>query len=230
VLLIMIETDLWLRGDGEAEADNCANRTTDDAVVALRELLQNNAHAMDRDVVVLAHHPLMTFGPHGGYYDWENQLFPGRNLWKPLFIPFPFLYPIVRNMGVTSQDIKNGKYRRMRDQLIDLFDRFDQQPLVYAAGHEHSQQVYEGSKLGVGWNLVSGAGSRLSEVSDDFGAEFAAGKHLKELGYMRLEFLSDGRVLLTVFSDGTAECKPRGGSSTCRGESTVRYWRWLNGE
>ncbi len=230
VLLIMIETDLWLRGDGNAEAEGCAHRNTDEALVSLRELLQNNAHTANRDVVVLAHHPLMTFGPHGGYYDWQNQLFPGTNLWKPLYIPFPFIYPIVRNMGVTSQDTKNGKYRSMRDQLIGLFERFDEQPLVYAAGHEHSQQVYEGSGLGVGWNLVSGAGSRLSEVSDDFGAEFVAGKHLKEHGYMRLEFLSDGRVLLTVFSDGTAKCKTRGGSSTCRGESTIRYWRWLNGQ
>ena len=130
-------------------------------------------------------------------------------------------------MGVTSQDMKNGKNRDMRAQLEAVFEDYPEQPLVYAAGHEHSLQVYEGGDFGVGWNLVSGAGSRLSEVSDHFGALFVAGKHLKELGYMRVEFFTDGRVLLSVLTDGTRGCKPRGGSSACRGRSTVRYWRWL---
>jgi hypothetical protein len=230
VLLVIIETDLWLRGDGTAEGENCAIPDTASANAALRTTLHENARAADRQVVVLAHHPLMTFGPHGGYYDWQNQLFPGTYFWKYLYIPFPFIYPIVRNMGVTSQDIKNAKNRAMRAQLASVFEDFPDRPLVYAAGHEHSQQVYDGAFYGVGWNLVTGAGSRLSEVSDHFGALFAAGKHLKEHGYMRLEFLRDGRVLLSVLTDGTTGCKPRGGSSACPGQATVRYWRWLTGE
>jgi hypothetical protein len=228
--VVMIETDLWLRGDGLAEAAGCPTGSTGEALDSLRAVLQRYTQAGDRQVVVLAHHPLMTFGTHGGYFDWKNQLFPGTNLWEPLYIPLPFLYPIVRNMGVSSQDLKNATNRRMRAQLEEVFAQFPGQPLVYAAGHEHSLQVYEGADYGVGWTLVSGAGSRLTEVSDQFGALFVAGKHLKELGYMRLEFLPDGRVLLSVITDGTARCKPSGGSSTCRGEATVRYWRWLTGD
>lgn len=227
VLLVIIETDLWLRGDGSAEGAECPNGSTAQALDSLRAILHRNAQTGDRQVVALGHHPLMTFGTHGGYFDWKNQLFPGTNLWAPLYIPLPFLYPIVRNMGVSSQDLKNATNRRMRGQLEEVFGQFPDQPLVYAAGHEHSLQVYEGEDYGVGWSLVSGAGSRLTEVSDHFGALFVAGKHLRELGYMRLEFLPDGRVLLSVITDGTSGCVPSGGSSTCRGRATVRYWRWL---
>ena len=230
VLLILIETDLWLRAEGEAEGEDCQHASTREALVALRAALQENADGDGRQVVVLAHHPLMTFGTHGGYFDWKNQLFPGTNLWGPLYIPLPFLYPIVRNVGVSSQDLKHGKNRRMVAGLAEVFSQFPGQPLVYASGHEHSLQVYDGTAYGVGWALVSGAGTRLTEVSDYYGALFVAGKHLREHGYMRLEFLKDGRVLLSVITDGTGSCDTKGGSSRCRGEPTVRYWRWLSND
>ncbi len=177
--------------------------------------------------MVLAHHPLLSGGPHAGYFDWKDQLFPGTNIWEPLYIPLPFVYPIVRNLGVSSQDLKHGTNRRMRQQLGAVFGEFPDQPLVYANGHEHSLEVYDADLFGVGYALVSGAGSRLSEVSYSFGALFAAGQALRELGYMRLEFFEDGRVLLSVITDGTGGCATPGGSSTCPGRATVRYWLWL---
>jgi hypothetical protein len=42
---------------------------------------------------------------------------------------------------------------------------------------------------------------------------------------MRLEFFGDGTVLLTVVTDGTAECE--GPAQGCRPEPMIRYWSWL---
>ena len=56
-------------------------------------------------------------------------------------------------------------------------------------------------------------------------ALLAAGKQQPELGYMRLEFFGDGTVLLTVVTDGTAECE--GPAPACRPEPMIRYWSWL---
>ncbi|MCK5411841.1 MAG: hypothetical protein KAJ67_07090, partial [Gemmatimonadetes bacterium] len=84
--------------------------------------------------------------------------------------------------------------------------------------------VFRGSGYGTEYLLVSGAGGRLKAVEKG-DALFAAGKQQRELGYMRLEFFGDGTVLLTVVTDGTAECE--GPAQGCRPEPMIRYWSWL---
>ncbi|UCC49706.1 MAG: metallophosphoesterase, partial [Gemmatimonadota bacterium] len=66
VLLVMLETDLWLRD--QAPVEGCANASLEQALAALRGALQENAAGDGRQVVVLAHHPLRSRGPHGGHF------------------------------------------------------------------------------------------------------------------------------------------------------------------
>ena len=117
------------------------------------------------------------------------------NLWGPLYIPIPFLYPIARNSGVTSQDMSHGRYRRMVEGFAAVFLEYSGQPLAQAAGHDHNLQVFDGREYGADYILVSGAGSKQDNVGWD-DALFAAGRQSREHGYMRLEFFRDGRVLL----------------------------------
>jgi len=223
VLLVAIETDLWLRDD--AAADGCLHASTGEALAALSQMLSDNRDGEDRHVIVIAHHPLKTYGPHGGYFGLKDQFFPGTNLWAPLYIPLPFLYPIVRNSGVTRQDISSSRYRRMVEQFAAAFAQAGDGPLVWAAGHDHNLQVFRTRELSVEYTLVSGAGSLLTNVGKD-DALFAAGRQQGELGYMRLEFFRDGSAVLTVFTDGTASC---GGADACPGRATLRFWRQLAG-
>lgn len=224
VLLVMLETDLWLRD--QVPVQGCPNASTEDAVNSLRRALQENAASDSRHVIVLAHHPLRSRGPHGGYFSARDYLFPLTNLWAPLYLPVPLLYPLVRRLGTSSQDLANPRYAKMREQLAAVFSEFPNDPLVYGAGHEHNLQVLSGDGHGVGYILVSGAGSKLSDLGKG-NAAFTAGRQQREQGYMRLEFLRDGRVLLSVITDGTASCK---GPDSCRPEPAVRYWSWLTGE
>ena len=223
VTLIAIDTDLWLRDLPPEES--CSNATTHDALNALRAVIQEASSDPQRHLIVMGHHPLRTYGPHGGYFGLKEQLFPLTSLWGPLYIPVPFVYPIYRNLGFLKQDISNPRNTRMREQLSSVFLESARQPLVYAAGHEHTLQVFNGSRFGVAYLLVSGAGSKLSDVGKD-DALYAMGRQHGERGYMRLEFFSDGRVLLSVITDGTAAC---GGPERCAGVATLRYWRWLAG-
>ena len=226
VLLIALETDLWLRDVEEEVIQACENRSTSEALDALGRVLQENAERDDRQVVLLAHHPLKTYGPHGGYFGLTQWLFPLTNLWKPLYIPIPLLYPIARKSGVRVQDISNPRNTRMREGFGAVFAESSDRPLVWAAGHEHGLQVFEGGEYNLEYILVSGAGSGLNPVGHD-DALFAVGEQQRELGYMRLDFLEDGHVLLTVNTDGSRSCN-QASSSDCSGEPTVRYWRWLN--
>jgi hypothetical protein len=223
VLLVAIETDLWLRDD--TPGDDCLHPSTDDALAALSGILSDNRYGDNRHVVVVGHHPLKTYGQHGGYFGLKDQFFPGTNLWAPLYIPLPFLYPIVRNSGVTRQDLSHSRYRRMVAQFAAALSESSDPPLVWASGHDHDLQVFQGAEYGVEYVLVSGAGSHLTEVGQDE-ALFAAGKQHGELGYMRLEFFRDGTVVLSVITDGTSSCRK---DAECPGAATVRYRRRLAG-
>jgi hypothetical protein len=225
-LLVFVESDLWLRDHDWAESSSCENTSLEGSLHSLRTILQLNADGDRRHIVVLAHHPLKTYGSHGGYFGLKDQFFPLTNLWGPLYIPIPFVYPIWRNSGTTSQDMSHGRYRRMTEQFATVFSEFPGQPLVQAGGHDHNLQVFDGSDYGAAYILVSGAGSKQDNVGWD-DALFAAGRQNREQGYMRLEFFRDGSALLSVVTDGTASCDDR---ASCPGESHVRYWRWLAGQ
>jgi hypothetical protein len=223
VLLVPIETDLWLRG--HPPADDCLPGTLDEALDSLGAILRRNEAGEGRHVVIVAHHPLKTYGPHGGYFGLKDQFFPGTNLWHYLYIPLPFLYPIVRNSGISSQDLSHPRYARMQEQFTDVLAAFPGQPLVWAAGHDHTLQVFHGDEYGVKYVLVSGAGSILDDVGKD-DALFAAGNQHREQGYMKLEFLRDGSVLLSVITDGTASCRDM---AACPAEPMLRYGRRIAG-
>ncbi len=229
-LLVAIDTEWLLRYEKEPPAGSeCEPATAAEAYSRLREILAEPA-ATDRQVVVFAHHTLKTNGQHGGYFGVKNQLFPLTNVWGPLYIPIPFLYPIGRNSGVSSQDMSNPKNRRMVDSLATAVSSAPSRPVAFASGHEHTLQVFRGDGFGADWLLVSGAGSRLTAV-EQADALFAAGRQHGERGYMRVEFYRDGAVLLTVVTDGSGACRDgrgeSGGGEACRPEPTVRYWSWL---
>jgi hypothetical protein len=223
-LLVAIDTEWLLRYEREPPVDSaCEPASAAEAYRALREIF-NGPEAATRRVVVLAHHTLKTNGSHGGYFGLKDQLFPLTHIWAPLYLPIPFLYPIGRNSGISHQDMSNPTNRRMRDSLAAAAADGRARPLAVASGHEHSLQVFRGADLGADWLLVSGAASRLRSVEKG-DALFAAGSQHGERGFMRLEFFLDGRVLLTVITDGAADC--RGAGEGCRPGPAVRYWSWL---
>lgn len=225
VLLVFIDTAWWLHDKSTRGGTDCRYRNEGAVLEALRRILRENEAGERRQVVVSAHHPLDTYGPHGGYFGTKDMFFPLTNLWGPVYLPVPALYPMVRNSGVTVQDQSNPTNARMRRDLATVFAEYATQPLIYAGGHDHDLEVFEGSEYSVGYILVSGAGSKLHNVGKA-DSEFAAGLQEGELGYMRVEFFADGPPLLTVVTDGTQACGGRGAQG-CEGAASVRYWRWL---
>jgi hypothetical protein len=228
VLLVFLDTGWWLYDEAGRGGESCPYRNEGAVLEGLRLVLQENERGERRRVVVAAHHPLDTYGPHGGYFGIKDMFFPLTNVWEPLYIPIPVLYPAVRNSGITVQDQSNPSNTRMRRSLAAVFAAFENEPLIYAAGHDHDLEVFEGGDYSVEYILVSGAGSQLDNVGQA-AAEFAVGKQEGELGYMRVEFYAEGPPLLTVITDGTQACggpdKPE-----CSGKASIRFWRWLDPE
>jgi hypothetical protein len=196
VRLITLDTQWWLHGGPRPVGPQSKCRAANERAVA-DSLKADLASAGDRKVVVAAHHPLASGGEHGGYFGVQSYIFPLRLVKPWLWIPLPGIgstYPIARQSGFSNQDMAGTLNQRMRDMLQRAMR--DRPPLVWADGHDHNLQVLKG--LSARWLLVSGAGifghegpvNRLPET------RFAS----QDAGFMRVEFLTDGRERLGVLA------------------------------
>ena len=212
VRLVALDTEWWLQ-DGlkpQGLASSCPARSEHEVIDSLRAALGT---AGGRRVVVIAHHPLLSGGPHGGHFGWQDHVFPLR-AWKSwLWLPLPLIgsvYPIARESGISSQDAPSAAYQRMRAALDSAFA--GSAPLIYAAGHDHALQVIRGTSAR--YELVSGAGifGHRDRVTPLDGTQFARSAS----GFMRVAFLRDGRARLGVIVVDRA------------GNATEEFGLWLN--
>ena len=192
VRLIVLDTHWWLHKHEKPE------KSPETVIAELIVLLDT-----ELPVIVVGHHPLQSYGPHGGYFDWKSHLFPARVLKKWLWIPTPILgsmYAYTRGyLYKPDQDIGSAPYNNLIVQLNRAFSKRKQPPegtplLIYASGHEHSLQVLKGDS--VDYLLVSGAAAsrKVTEVSSGDETLFAH----QHTGFMAVDFFSDGKVLLRV--------------------------------
>jgi hypothetical protein len=190
--LIAIDTHWWLHEREKPGPETCEPGTEEAVALKLRASLSSKK---GKHAVVVAHHPLLSSGSHGGYFNWQDHLFPLTRAWKGLWLPLPgigSLYPLARTLGATSQDLSSDENRHMREALEEAF-RGDP-PLVFAAGHEHTLEVLRGdAALNL---LVSGAGYYGHTSPTKWRPETRYQKAAS--GFMRLDFLRSGGVRLGV--------------------------------
>lgn len=196
VRLVLLDTHWWLHPYTRPAGPGSPCAATTDIEV-INQLNRTLIDAGDRHVVVAAHHPLRTGGTHGGNLGWQSHLFPLRELADWLYIPLPVLgsaYAMRRAQAGPNQDVSGPLYERLRRALNVVFAR--RRPLIFAAGHDHNLQVIEGDDDTAQWLLVSGTGiyGHVSRVNWIDGTRYAA----PASGYMRVDFLRDGRVRLGV--------------------------------
>jgi hypothetical protein len=143
----------------------------------LRRMLDG---ARDRELVLIAHHPFSSAGPHGA-------IVPG---YHTLGIAY-----VMKKAGALVQDLNSPPYDDLLQGLRRTFDAARKPPLIYAGGHDHSLQVLRGKEeFDPRFGLVSGAGSKVSSVQMGAGIAWAG----EQPGYMMLVFRKDDGVDLFV--------------------------------
>ena len=171
-VLVLLDTSWWM---GDPPADARCGATTREEVI--REMEDVFREAPDAPLIVAAHHPIRTGGPHGG-----NS---GSLRW------------LGNRMGVMGEDLNAPRYRALIEDLSNVFTR-TRRSIIYAAGHDHSLQVIDESRDGSSvLHLVSGSGSKVTGARPIDGSRFTAGLP----GYMRLDFPSEGGVHLDVIAE-----------------------------
>ena len=192
VRIIVLDTQWWLHQHEKPQ------KSPETVITELIALLDTKL-----PVIVVGHHPLQSYGPHGGYFDWRAHLFPTRALKEWLWIPIPVIgsvHPYARKYFYKfDQDIGSAPYNNLIAQLNRAFSA--RKPthqatslLIYASGHEHSLQVLKGET--VDYILVSGAAAsrKVTEVMSGENTLFAH----QHTGFMAVDFFNDGKILLRV--------------------------------
>jgi len=192
----VLDTQWWLHGGPKPRdpASPCAADAPGEVTAALRAWLLADT---TRPAVVVGHHPLLTGGPHGGYFEWTDHIFPLTNVKPWLWLPLPLLgsaYPVARSLGISNQDLSSGRYRAMRDSVAAALRA--RPPLVYASGHEHALQVLDGEAFGAQTLVVTGAGAygHTSAV-----VRLAEARYARQAsGLVRLDVVAGGGIRLAV--------------------------------
>ncbi|WP_420580317.1 metallophosphoesterase [Reichenbachiella sp.] len=143
------------------ESDPLNKTEPTDVLVDISSLLEK--HKNDH-VILASHHPIYSYGPHGGKFPFKAHLFPLTELNKNLYIPIPIvgsIYPGYRATAGSIQDIPHPEYKTIRNSLEVLLQQYPN--TIYAAGHEHSLQHIR--KDGVNY-VVSGSGSKTTYLKE----------------------------------------------------------------
>lgn len=169
VRIAFIDTHWFLRERDPIHRDRFFDR--------LRAMIDG---ARNRELVLIAHHPFRSAGPHGA-------IVPG---YHTLGIAY-----VMKKAGALVQDLNSPPYDDLRLGLRRTFSAGRKPPLIYAGGHDHSLQVQTGKEeYDPRFSLVSGAGSKVSSVQMGTGLVWAG----EQPGYMMLVFRKDDGVDLFV--------------------------------
>lgn len=193
ITLIVIDTQ-WFLHKGNKPTAGCGVTSLTDVAALFQDALKRNAH---KKVIVASHHPMYTYGIHGGVFSVKDHLFPltASKKLKNLYIPLPIIgsiYPLYRKWFGNIQDITHPQYKRFRDGMVQLMSKHPD--IVHVAGHEHALEHIE--KDGMHF-VVSGSGSKNNaHVKKKGAAKFAS----NITGYARLDYYADGKTELSFIT------------------------------
>jgi Haemolysin secretion/activation protein ShlB/FhaC/HecB len=196
LVLLIIDTQWFLHpfDKPNGETSLCESKSIADVIIQMEGLLRKHK---GKRVVIAAHHPVMTYGSHGGRFSFKDHIFPLTSFKKNLFVPLPGLGTVhmgYRKFFGNIQDVASPIYKQWSKPLREIMEKFP--GTIYASGHEHSLQYMMRDSIHY---VVSGAGSKSGFVRKVGYSKFAEA----ELGYSRLVLKKDNSIVIEFFSAGS---------------------------
>ncbi|THD69737.1 phosphoesterase [Robertkochia marina] len=188
--LIVIDSQWYLEDWDEHPTmnDDCDIKTRKRFFIEFESMLKKQE---GKTVIIAIHHPIDTYGSHGGYFAAEKHLFPFQKK-----IPLPGIASLIalvrQNGGVSTQDLQNTYYRDFTNRIKTML-REAPVKAVFVSGHEHTLQYIDG---GFYKQVVSGSGSKTSAARLTNDAVFTYGKQ----GFAVLEVYKDGSSTVRYYT------------------------------
>ena len=179
IVLIIIDTE-WYLLDWDKHPginDDCEIKDRLKFFDELGGLIKKNR---DKTTLLALHHPMFTYGSHGGQYSLKQSL-------APKGIPLPVLGSVFnvirRTSGGIREDQQNKMYNQLRNRIITLAQYSEK--VVFLSGHEHTLQYIKEQNTP---QIVSGAGAKTGATRLLGGSQFSTG----QTGYAVLYVYKDG--------------------------------------
>lgn len=192
ITMVMMDSEWWIHETEKPGIESdCPYKTKTEVLIQLEDIVARNSKKL---VLIALHHPLRSYGPHGGYYTLKQHIFPFTDVWPNFYFPLPVLgsaYPLTRAVFGTIQDLKHPLYQAM---ILGIEKTVKGHPnVIFLSGHEHALQMIQDS----GYNyIVSGSGSKSTRVSQPKKSLFAT----SENGFATLEISKNKNVRVRFFT------------------------------
>ncbi len=186
LVIIAIDSEWWLTTHTRSDRyeQGCTVENEDQLIAQIKDILLRNK---GKNIVFTQHHPLFSNGKHGGYFTLLDYIFPLTLIKPNAYIPLPVIgsiYPLMRQYGLSRQDISNKKYQSLRNKLLAVFG--ENPNIVMASGHEHALMLTKHQEQNF---ITSGAGSKNSALFKGNDALFGHGTK----GFARLNYYKNGQ-------------------------------------
>ena len=183
---VLLYDSEWFLYPFRKQSEDCLCKTETQVFERLDELLYVYR---DRLIVLASHHPMYSYGAHGGHFTWRDHIFPLTNLRRNLYVPLPLvgsLYPLLRNtIFLNAEDKPHPRYSSLVDNINKLAASHPN--LIYIAGHDHGLQYIKKDKM---TQIVSGGASKTAAIANGKGLQF--------------KYSLGGYAVLDVMQDGTS--------------------------
>ncbi|MFL5786968.1 MAG: metallophosphoesterase, partial [Flavisolibacter sp.] len=186
IVLAIIDTQWFLfLHDKPGPGSNCDAKTIDEFQTELDEIVNSHKNQL---LIVAMHHPIYSYGPHGGDYTLKEHIFPFTAVSPKLYIPLPILgslYPLARGVFGSIQDIPHPLYLTMSKTILEEVKKHPN-PIV-VSGHDHGLQFIKRDSIPY---IISGAGSVLTKLKP---GRFSVFNDV-EVGFSMIEVFKSGKV------------------------------------
>ncbi|HEX8315864.1 MAG TPA: metallophosphoesterase, partial [Flavisolibacter sp.] len=199
VVVVFVDSQWFLYiHDKPGPSSTCNARSVEEFATELREIVAAHPNQL---MLVVTHHPMYSFGVHGGDYTWKEHLFPLTAANPKLWIPLPVIgsiYPITRGVFGNLQDVNHPLYQTM----VETIERElrNHPNAMIASGHDHSLQLIKKDSL---FQIVSGSASNLSRVKENRKGELL----FQDInnGFSMLEIYKSGKILTKFYNVATKD-------------------------
>lgn len=191
VSIIVLDTEWYLTNwDKRPDInDKCDIKSRNKFFLELEDAIKGNR---GKTTIIAMHHPMTSYGPHGGQFSLKQQLYPTK-----LPVPVPILGTVAnvlrRTSGASIEDLQNKRYRSLVDRVTTLAQYSEK--VIFASGHEHTlQYIVENNTP----QIVSGSGAKKGVTRLLNGSKFSTG----HMGYSTLEVYTDGSSRVRFYGVG----------------------------
>lgn len=188
-LLVILDTQWFLhQWEKPHDSDLCGPTSTAEVLLMVEDIFRSNP---TKRIILAAHHPLITYGEHGGVFPWKTHVFPLTDLSDHLYVPMPVvgsIYPLFRKWFGHLQDTPHPVYREFGSALRKIMA--EHPGSLYVAGHEHALQYIVRDSTHF---IVSGSAAKTEWVKKKKYAVFA--QDVK--GFAQVDLNDNGTVFFS---------------------------------